>query len=535
MGNLGAGQLVQLELLDILNDICEANNINYTLFGSTLIAHNERKGYTKYNYYIEVAMLYDQFEEFIRICKAKFLDGQYYIMDETNCVQYNSMSVRLAKRSGVKLSPDRVDDEKYYDNFIIVTPLFYAGNNIKEYKSVKSEYCKAIKCYNVRKILKRKITIFNLHKVFLNAYRFSKKGKYPFEKIKKDICRYGNTPTKYVFTPEMIKAKGISVLADTYRDSISTEFEGHKCQIINDSKKWEQDCYNSKQIKVIIGRPANRASVVGPEIMRRIQLIELEMLIEVDRICREYDIPYTVGFGTMLGAIRHKGFVPWDDDIDVCMAYEDYVRFIEVASSTMDKDRFFLRTQETDKDCNLSFIQIKRNNTICCREARENFDSHKGVFIDIFPFFNGSNNIILHKIQNKICMFYKTMIWSHMGAINERRKGYRQYYLLLSKVSNKVAYEKYIKWATIFKRNTGKCIYLGSFVNPFNTAFTRKETYKNVIELEFEGHKFFVPKDYEEVLKCLYGDEYMRYPLMDNRIAKHLPFTIDIGDLYKDM
>ena len=72
-------------------------------------------------------------------------------------------------------------------------------------------------------------------------------------------------------------------------------------------------------------------------------------------------------------------------------------------------------------------------------------------------------------------MFYKTMIWSHMGAISERRKGYRQYYMLLSKVSNKTAYKKFVKWATIFKKPTNKCIHLTSFVNPFNTAFTRKD------------------------------------------------------------
>lgn len=535
MEKLGAGQLVQLELLDVLNTICEKCNINYTLFGSTLIAHKENKGFAKYNYYIEVAMLYDRFEEFIKAFKSEMTDSQYYIMNEDNCVQYNSMSIRVAKRSGVKLAADRADDERYYDNFIIVTPLFYAGNSIKEYNDMKRKYYKAITYYNTRKVLKRKITLFNLHRVALNAYRVSKRNLYSFTKIKEGLCKNKTTRTKYVFTPEMKKAKGISVLADTYKEFVFTEFEGHKCQIIKENETWIKDCYNKETYNNIINKPANRASVVGPEIMRRIQLIELEMLIEFDRICRENNISYTLGFGTMLGAIRHKGFVPWDDDVDICMLYEDYSRFLQIAPSVLDTERFFLRIQETDKDCNLTFAQMKRNNTIFCREARENFDTHQGVFIDILPLYNGSNNIILHKIQNKICMFYKTMIWSHMGAISERRKGYRQYYMLLSKVSNKTAYKKFVKWATIFKKTTNKCIHLTSFVNPFNTAFTRKDTYENIVEMQFEGQDFFVSKDYVEVLKCLYGDEYMRYPLMENRIAKHLPYTIDIGDLYKDM
>lgn len=84
--------------------------------------------------------------------------------------------------------------------------------------------------------------------------------------------------------------------------------------------------------------------------LRKLQMTELEMLKEVDRICRKYDIKYSLDGGTLLGAIRHNGFIPWDDDADVVMLRPEYIRFYKACKKELDKDKFFLQDFRTDLD-----------------------------------------------------------------------------------------------------------------------------------------------------------------------------------------
>ena len=535
MTELGLNQLVQLELADIVNSICEEENIKYTLLAGSIVAFKQCGGFAPFTGHLSVGLLYPAYLRFIEACKKRLYGTEYYIVDKQTCEQFEELMVRLAKRSNVVLADTRKGDEVYYDYFINIIPIYYAGNTLKELRNLKKQYAYYRKCASARKILCGTIHLKNCFKMAKRAYYHSRREKYTFEKIREQVIKYGEESTKYVFIPLMCTQKGISCLAETYSDMQEIKFEQHSYYLVRNMEQWIKGFYSEKEYNKIISLPFNKANVVGPEIMRRIQLIELEMLREFDRICRKYELKYVLGFGTLLGAVRHGGFIPWDDDIDVCMPYEDYVKFIELAPEELDKKRFFLRTQDTDKDCNLSFIQMKRNGTIYCRDKRESYDTHLGVFIDIFPMFNGSNCKILHNIQFRICKFYKTMIWAHMGAISEKKYYLRKYYLLLSKVSNKDAYKKYMKWATLFKKPTDKLAFLSVFRNPYNVAYTRKESLENTIEMNFEGFKFRVPSNYEDVLCSIYSDEYMRYPELRNRVAKHLPAVIEIGDLFKDM
>ena len=91
-------------------------------------------------------------------------------------------------------------------------------------------------------------------------------------------------------------------------------------------------------------------------------MIQLEMLKEVKRICEEHDIKYFLDSGTLLGAIRHKGFIPWDDDLDVAFIREEYNKFLNVASKELD-NRFFLQTWNNDNEYALPFSKIRMNNT----------------------------------------------------------------------------------------------------------------------------------------------------------------------------
>lgn len=216
------------------------------------------------------------------------------------------------------------------------------------------------------------------------------------------------------------------------------------------------------------------------------------------------------------------------------MPYADMLRFVEVASTELDSEKYFLRTQDTDIDNNLTFIQIRRNHTHYRRPNRAKFRTHSGVFIDICPMFPGSSSRILHYLQTKITRFYKSALWAHMyydydeSEWNIKRFYYRQ----LSRIPPKTAYAKFIKYATWFSGKNGNLSYLAHNRNPFAQGWTRPGAFDDPVELEFEGHLFFVPKDYALWLEIGYNADYLRYPELGYRYPKHRAEYVAIGDLH---
>lgn len=528
---LEPSRAVALELVDIVADICDKNSIGYTLIGDALLSSHEYNGFAPWLPTLYIGMFYKDFKNFIDICKEELKDTSYYIVSAESHEQFEEVYIRLCKRSNINLSESRKKDEVYYDFFINIIPIFYAGDTLKEFKRMEKEYNYYLNCIEAFRIFPGTIKMKNLFRMAKRAYYYSKRDKSTFTKLKECLLKYENKETMYVFLPFRQKQRGIIRLASTYNNLKEFSFEGHTYKMIKDKEIWIKEFYDEKERERVLKTPVNHSLLHGPETMRNIQLIELDMLIEFDKICRKYDLKYSLGFGTLLGAVRHKGFIPWDDDIDVCMLYEDYLKFIDIAQNELDTNKYFLRTQDTDKDCNLVFAQLKRNNTIYCRAQRDEFNTHLGVFIDIFPFFNGPNSKIMHKIQFSICKFFKTMTWAHMGAISEKKPILRWYYTKLAKISNKKAYSMFLKWATMVKRNTGKTTFLCTAINPYNIEVTRRSSLEDVTEIEFEGHMFYASKQFDKVLKSFYSEDYMRYPLVRNRMAKHVPGIIDISSI----
>ncbi len=139
----------------------------------------------------------------------------------------------------------------------------------------------------------------------------------------------------------------------------------------------------------------------SPDVLRKIQLVQLEILLEFDRICKENNLPYQLFFGTLLGAIRHKGFIPRDDDVDVCMLRGDYNRFLQLCEDQLNKD-YFLQTYKTDKEYIHSFARIRKNNTLALQRIYSKIAMHHGIFIDNFPLDNILPNTLLGKFQYTI-------------------------------------------------------------------------------------------------------------------------------------
>ena len=119
--------------------------------------------------------------------------------------------------------------------------------------------------------------------------------------------------------------------------------------------------------------------------LRRVQLTQLSIAKEIKRVCDKYGIEYILDSGTLLGAVRHRGFIPWDDDMDIAMTRENYDKFVSVAQTEF-KDKYFLQTWETDKNCPFPFAKVRLNGTSYVENVCEHADIHKGIYVDVFPY-----------------------------------------------------------------------------------------------------------------------------------------------------
>ena len=116
---------------------------------------------------------------------------------------------------------------------------------------------------------------------------------------------------------------------------------------------------------------------------KKIWAIELDLLIKFDKVCQKYGFKYWLAYGSLLGAVRHKGFIPWDDDLDVMMPREDYDSFIKLSSEF--ENPYFLQTHETDKGYYYSFAKLRNSNTTAVSKMFAFEKWNQGIFLDIFP------------------------------------------------------------------------------------------------------------------------------------------------------
>lgn len=243
--------------------------------------------------------------------------------------------------------------------------------------------------------------------------------------------------------------------------------------------------------------------MVNEEILRKAQLVMLDVLIEFDRICKKYNINYWLDSGTFLGAVRHKGFIPWDDDIDVCMLKEDYEKFLKIVIVEL-KEKYFFQTNITDKFCDIPWSRIRDRNNF---GIYKNEKYHQGLGMDIFPMKSYS---FINKTLYKLLFRLKNLKYQEV-ILKKSIKIILKNILVILKI-NKIA-EKYFNY--FLRKEKKESI-------GYEYAFSRLFKYKDIFplsEIEFEGHKFLCPNNADAYLKNLYGNTYMKLPPEKDRIC----------------
>ncbi|TDB55454.1 LicD family protein [Bacillus sp. CBEL-1] len=262
-------------------------------------------------------------------------------------------------------------------------------------------------------------------------------------------------------------------------------------------------------------------------LLRKVQKEQINILNEFDRICKKHNLKYQLFAGTLLGAVRHKGFIPWDDDIDVCMLREDFEKFKSIAFTEL-TNKYFLQTYETDKEYNRQFIKIRKNDTEFVEKTFIESNIHHGIYIDVFALDNVHHDGVRSKIHRFLLyVFSRIQLLRVNGFIkkvnNPIKKGIAillsSMLMLVPKIFTDRLNDRVIK---MYNRKTKYISHLQNGVNKqrYYKYMMNINDFLEMENIEFENNFYPAPKQYDKILTRLFGD-YMKLPPADKREPHH--------------
>lgn len=268
------------------------------------------------------------------------------------------------------------------------------------------------------------------------------------------------------------------------------------------------------------------------QIRSDVRKVQLNILIKLDQVCHENGLRYYLAFGTCLGALRHKGFIPWDDDIDVLMPYEDTRRLITLQNQF--GDRFFVQSKETEQDYGSIAIRVRDCETTCIEGDEENLNINKGIYVDVYPYYECSNNKLIRMLDILRSNLFKVLVK------NSPPENHGGVLVLMSKIVLSV-YSGYRRKHAIQKiekrlaavRGDEILDYFGQDVTLFTAISYPKEWFAKPKKLEFEGLMFDGATEPEKYMKKRYGD-YMILPPVEDQVFHHTYINIDPYKSYRE-
>lgn len=278
-----------------------------------------------------------------------------------------------------------------------------------------------------------------------------------------------------------------------------------------------------------------------PEALKKLQSIELEMLKVVDEFCRAHEVPYFLESGTAIGCARHKGFIPWDDDIDIGIMKEDYPRFVRLFAENPPAG-YSIHTHQNTENYPYMFAKVYREGTRFL--ARESIDAglESCIYLDVFPHEFVAPQLSSEEAKAIIsrAMFWQRMLYLYYTSnpAIPPNASLRSLKMAASKIGHAFV-RTFMNPTKLAKRYDGQIARLSVGGSPQASRFIASVQDGVVVpvgavfpldrKMQFEGEEFPVPHNVDEYLRCLYGD-WRQLPPEDKR-KTHAPVVLDFGDL----
>lgn len=267
--------------------------------------------------------------------------------------------------------------------------------------------------------------------------------------------------------------------------------------------------------------------VLTKEQLAELQKTELDILREFVAVCEKLNLHYYVMEGTLLGAARHKGFIPWDDDIDVGLPRKDYELFLEKGPELLPPD-LFIQTRRTDPEFPSPFAKIRNSNTTYVETQMSHLKINHGVFIDVYALDYYPESRFQQKWFNVRKMFYQKRIGALIRRDEERnpRRNITDYVIKLIFPNPEKAFRKREKMMRSVPQSDLICYYCGRVIAPV-------AWYGDGCTLLFEGIPVNAPREYEKWLTSAYGD-YMELPPKEEQVGHHWADIVDLNRSYTE-
>ena len=263
----------------------------------------------------------------------------------------------------------------------------------------------------------------------------------------------------------------------------------------------------------------NETPALSPKDLRKLQMVLLDMLSEVDRVCKKHDINYTLIGGTLLGAVRHGGFIPWDDDIDIAMLRSEFEKFKFVCQAEVDSDRYFFQDNSTDPEYRWGYARLRRLDSEFVRIGQEHMKMRTGIFLDIYPADNIPDFYPLRLLHAAYCFAIRKILYAQTGVVTGKTALVRTIYRLLDLIPSMIAFRRLDRLAKYKSGQQTKYVRALTFPAPKGgklgfPAHWLAET----VNLSFEDRRFQAMCAHGEYLKLKYGD----YLLMPPEGKRHV-------------
>lgn len=328
-----------------------------------------------------------------------------------------------------------------------------------------------------------------------------------------DVC---HDDEKHELTYRMLNSKKSELI---HFKNISKVIRSNKALAFENTGYWfvnETNYIPKSDMNVYYGR------------MDRIREIELEILKEVDKICKENNIPYFLAAGTMLGAVRHGGFIPWDDDVDIGMLPEDYERFIKVCPESLSVDIGY-QCALTSPDCHYIHDKIRLKNSFFSTKYSDRYNMLNGVYIDVFLYYKTADTAKAQQKHIKQVRRWRNLLGIRW-ADRKYQKGrfYRFCWDVTHRINGDYFDKKYRKVCMKYDKKDTKYRIDGGF-NLEKAGAVPDEWFHGTVDATFCGHTFPILEHYDDFLTHWYSSHYMELLPVDGRKSVHDVVRIDIG------